>query len=75
MISELKKRSTTGEGPAITMFRVYAGSFSYQVLGGGSLAMNSGDCRVCTVNRSTKPSSVGREQNLRRIGDRVRLAT
>ena len=58
MISELRKRSTTRDGPAITMSRSRA-IFSYHVLGGGSLAMKSCDWRVCTVNRSTNPSSVG----------------
>ena len=58
MISELRNRSTTRDGPAITMSRSRA-IFSYHVWGGGSLAMKSCGWCVCTVNRSTNPSSVG----------------
>ena len=63
MISELRNRSTTRDGPAITMSRSRA-SFSYHDVGGGSLAMNSCGWRVCTVKRSTKPSSVGVKSTL-----------
>ena len=52
MISELTKRGTTFEGPAITMSRLRT-SWSYHVSGGGSLAMKSGVWRVRTVNRLT----------------------
>src|ERR1700739_1336509 len=50
MISELTKRGTTFDGPAITM-SCWRTSLSYQVVAGGSLAMKSGVWRVRTVNR------------------------
>jgi hypothetical protein len=52
MTSELMKRGTTFEGPAITMSCLRT-SLSYQVVAGGRLAMKSGVCRVRTVNRLT----------------------
>ena len=52
MISELRKRGTTLEAPPITMFCERT-SFSYQLLGGGRLAMNSGVWRERMVKRLT----------------------
>ena len=72
MISELTKRSTNRDGPAITISRLRA-IFSYQVLGGGSLAMKS--CGLMRLHREQIDKSLQRrlEEHLRRIGDRVRL--
>ena len=52
MISELRNRGTTFDGPAMTMLRERT-SRSYQLVAGGRLAMNSGVCRVRMVNRLT----------------------
>ena len=70
MISELMKRGTTFDGPAITMLRERT-SLSYQVVAGGRLAMNSGVCRVRVVNRLHVAFERRLEQHLRRIGDRI----
>ena len=50
MMSELMKRGTTLDGPAITMLRERTSS-SHQVAAGGSAAMYSGVWRVRVVNR------------------------
>ena len=52
MMSELMKRGTTFDGPAITMLRERT-SLSYQLVAGGRLAMNSGVWRVRMVKRLT----------------------
>src|SRR6516162_8429823 len=56
--SELTKRGSTFDGPAITMLRERT-SRSYQVSGAGRLARNSGVCRVRVVKRFTYPSIEG----------------
>ena len=70
MMIELMKRSTTFDGPAITMLRERT-SLSYQVVAGGSAAMYSGVCRVRVVKRLHVALERGREEHLRRIGDRI----
>src|SRR4029077_6367100 len=62
MMIELIYRGRYFDGPAITMFRDRTRR-SYQVVGGGSVAMNSGVCRVRVVNRLTYPSSDGSNMN------------
>ena len=74
MTSELTKRGTTFDGPAITMLCERT-SLSYHVVAGGRLAMKSGVCRVRIGEQIDVAFERRLEQHLRRIGDRVAAAT
>ncbi len=74
MISELTKRGTNFDGPAITMLRVRT-SRSYQVCGGGRLAMKFRRLPRARGEQIDVAFERRLEQDLGRIGDRIAAAS